>query len=131
MIPLFIKRLLSGEELVVYGDGTQTRDFVFVTDLAAGLLAAAEAEGVGGEIFQLASGVETSVNELVAQLGELAEREPVVRREPARAGEILRNYSSIEKARERLGYAPQVSLAEGLDRTFEWFTSLRGTAAVD
>lgn len=126
VIPLFIRRLLAGEELVVYGDGAQTRDFVFVTDLAAGLLSAAGAEGVGGEIFQLASGVETSVNELVSLLGEVAGREPVVRREPPRAGEISRNYSAIEKARERLGYAPDVPLAEGLGRTLEWFTSLPG-----
>ncbi|MGH3012700.1 MAG: NAD-dependent epimerase/dehydratase family protein [Gaiellaceae bacterium] len=125
VIPLFIRRLLADEELVVYGDGSQTRDFVFVTDLAAGLVAAADAEGVGGEVFQLASGVETSVNELVTRLGDVAGREPVVRREPARAGEVLRNYSSIEKARQRLGYTPSVPLADGLRRTFEWFTGLR------
>ena len=86
---------------------------------------------MGGQVFQLASGVETSVNELVSRLAEVAGREPVVRREPPRAGEILRNYSSIEKARQRLGYAPEVPLGEGLGRTFEWFTSLHGTAAVD
>ena len=129
VIPLFIRRLLADEELVVYGDGAQTRDFVYVTDLAAGLLGAATAEGVGGEIFQLASGVETSVGELVSLLGEVAGREPVVRREPPRAGEILRNYSAIEKARTRLGYTPEVPLAEGLRRTFDWFTSLSGATS--
>jgi UDP-glucose 4-epimerase len=122
VIPLFIRRLLAGEELVVYGDGTQTRDFVFATDLADGLLRAGELDGIGGELFQLASGVETSVNELVALLGEIAGRAPTVRREPPRPGEILRNYSLIGKARERLGYAPSVPLADGLRRTYEWFT---------
>jgi UDP-glucose 4-epimerase len=124
VIPLFIRRLLAGDELVVYGDGAQTRDFVFVTDLAAGLLGAANTEGVGGEIFQLASGVETSVNDLVSLLGEIAGRKPAIRQEPPRAGEISRNYSAIEKARTRIGYAPAVPLAEGLRRTLEWFTSL-------
>jgi UDP-glucose 4-epimerase len=124
VIPLFIRRLLDGGELVIYGDGTQTRDFVFVTDLADGLLRAAEADGVGGEIFQLASGVETSVNELVSLLGEIAGREPAVRQEPPRAGEILRNYSLVEKARKRLGFAPAVSLGDGLRRTYEWFSTL-------
>ncbi|MGH3113145.1 MAG: SDR family NAD(P)-dependent oxidoreductase, partial [Gaiellaceae bacterium] len=66
VIPLFMRRILDGRELVVYGDGTQTRDFVFVTDLAEGLLRAAEADGIGGEIFQLASGGETSLNDLIA-----------------------------------------------------------------
>jgi UDP-glucose 4-epimerase len=123
VIPLFIRRLLEGQELVVYGDGSQTRDFVFVTDLADGLLRAVEAEGVGGEIFQLASGVETSVNDLVSRLAELSGREPEVRREPPRPGEILRNYSLVEKARHRLGYVPAVSLEDGLRRTYEWFSS--------
>jgi UDP-glucose 4-epimerase len=123
VIPLFIRRLLAGQELVVYGDGTQTRDFVFVTDLADGLVRAAEADGVGGEVFQLASGVETSVNELVSLLAEVAGRKPLVRQEPPRSGEILRNYSLIDKAKERLGYAPAVPLEEGLVRTYEWFTS--------
>ena len=103
VIPSFIRRLLAGEELVVYGDGEQTRDFVFVTDLAEGLVLAAEADDVGGEIFQLASGVETSVNDLIGLLGEAAGRTPHVRYEPPRAGEILRNYSLVEKARARLG----------------------------
>jgi UDP-glucose 4-epimerase len=123
VIPLFIRRLRAGEELVVYGDGAQTRDFVFVSDLAAGLLLAVEAEGVGGEVFQLASGVETSVNGLISLLGEISGKEPQVRREPPRAGEILRNYSSITKARERLGFAPAVTLADGIRRTYEWFAT--------
>jgi UDP-glucose 4-epimerase len=123
VIPLFIRRLLSGEELVVYGDGTQTRDFVYVSDLAAGLVLAAEGNEVGGETFQLASGIETSVNDLIGLLGEVAGKEPQLRREPPRAGEIMRNYSLIEKARERLGYSPATELEEGLRRTYEWFAS--------
>jgi UDP-glucose 4-epimerase len=123
VIPLFIRRLLADEELVVYGDGSQTRDFVFVTDLANGLVLAAEAEGVGGEVFQLASGVETSVNELVSLLAAVSGRTPKVRHEPPRPGEILRNYSQIDKAGERLGFAPAVPLADGLRRTYAWFTS--------
>jgi UDP-glucose 4-epimerase len=121
VIPLFIRRLLAGEELVVYGDGNQTRDFVFVSDLAEGLLRASETDGIGGEVFQLASGVETSVNELLSLLGEAAGRVPEVRREPARPGEIVRNYSRIEKARRRLGYAPAIPLEDGLRRTYGWF----------
>ncbi|HEX5261353.1 MAG TPA: NAD-dependent epimerase/dehydratase family protein [Gaiellales bacterium] len=122
VIPVFIRRILAGEELVVYGDGTQTRDFVYVSDLARGLLRAAQAPDAGGEIFQLASGVETSLNELVSLLGEVSGRELRVRREPPRAGEIERNYSLIAKARERLGHEPEVSLAEGVRRTWEWFS---------
>ncbi len=123
VIPVFIRRILSGEELVIYGDGSQTRDFVFVTDLADGLVRAAEAEGAGGEVFQLASGVETSLNQLVELLGSVSGRQFEVRQAPPRAGEIQRNYSLIGKAHERLGYQPQVQLEEGLRQTWEWFTS--------
>jgi UDP-glucose 4-epimerase len=128
VIPLFLKRLLAGQELVVYGDGTQTRDFVFVEDLAAGLLLASTVEGIGGEVFQLASGVETSLNDLVALLAEVTGREPAVRQEPARPGEILRNYSLVAKARERLDYAPATELREGLRRTYEWFSAASAAA---
>jgi UDP-glucose 4-epimerase len=123
VIPLFLKRILAGQELVVYGDGTQTRDFVFVEDLAAGLLLASTVEGVGGEVFQLASGVETSLNALVSLLADVTGREPSVRQEAPRPGEILRNYSLVDKAQERLGYAPATALPEGLQRTYEWFAA--------
>jgi UDP-glucose 4-epimerase len=122
VIPVFIRRIMAGEELVVYGDGSQTRDFVFVTDLADGLVRAAAADGAGGQVFQLASGVETSLNRLIELLGTVAGRELRVRTSPPRAGEIQRNYSLIDKARERLGYEPQVQLEEGLRRTWAWFT---------
>src|SRR3954447_2469421 len=121
VIPLFIRRIMAGRPLTIYGDGTQTRDFVFVSDLAEGLVRAAETPGVGGEIFQLASGVETSLNDLVRLVGEVSGRDLEVRHEPQRAGEIQRNYSLIGKAEERLGYAPEVPLAAGLRLTWDWF----------
>jgi UDP-glucose 4-epimerase len=123
VIPLFIRRLRAGEELVLYGDGSQTRDFVFCEDLAAGLVAAATTPGVGGQIFQLASGVETSLARLIEMIGETAGVTPNVRREPPRQGEMQRNYSLIDKARAVLGYSPRVELGEGLQRTWDWFSS--------
>jgi UDP-glucose 4-epimerase len=123
VIPLFIRRILAGEPLTIYGDGTQTRDFVYVTDLANGLIRAATTPGAGGEIFQLASGVETSLNGLVEMLEDVSGRTIEVLHEPPRAGEIQRNYSLVDKARERLGYAPDVPLADGLRRTWDWFAA--------
>ena len=79
--------------------------------------------GVGGEVFQLASGVETSLNDLLAKLGEVSGREPRVPAGAApRAGEIQRNYSLVDKAFDRLGYRPQVELGDGLRATWEYFT---------
>lgn len=128
VIPLFIRRIRAGRELVLYGDGEQTRDFVYVTDLAAGLLRAAEAAGAGGRVFQLASGVETSLNRLVELLSAVSGVTPSVRREPPRQGEIERNYSLIDRARAELGYAPRVNLADGLAKTWEWFGETGGGA---
>jgi UDP-glucose 4-epimerase len=124
VIPLFIRRLRAGEELVLYGDGSQTRDFVFCEDLARGLVAAATTPGVGGQIFQLASGVETSLARLIELIGETAGEAPRVRREPPRQGEIQRNYSLIDKAKSVLGYSPQVGLRDGLQRTWDWFQAI-------
>jgi UDP-glucose 4-epimerase len=124
VIPLFIRRMRAGEELVVYGDGDQTRDFVFCEDLAAGLIAAARTPAVGGQIFQLASGVETSLNRLLELLSAASGIAPRVRREPPRSGEILRNYSLIDKARSVLGYSPAVPLEDGLKRTWDWFAAV-------
>ena len=129
VIPLFLKRMLAGQELVVYGDGAQTRDFVYVDDLAAGLVLASTVDGIGGEVFQLASGVETSLNNLVSLLAEVTGREPAVRNEPARPGEILRNYSLIDKAQERLGYVPETALDEGLRKTYDWFSATGAAVA--
>jgi UDP-glucose 4-epimerase len=123
VIPLFIRRMRAGEELVIYGDGSQTRDFVFCEDLARGLLAAARTPGVGGQIFQLASGVETSLARLLELLEQVSGVTPSIRREPPRPGEIQRNYSLIDKAGTVLGYSPQIELREGLQRTWEWFLS--------
>jgi UDP-glucose 4-epimerase len=123
VIPLFIRRLRAGEDLVVFGDGSQTRDFVFCEDLAAGLIAAARTPGAGGQIFQLASGVETTLNRLLELLAQTSGITPQVRREPPRQGEIQRNYSLIDKARDVLGYAPQVDLEHGLRRTWDWFAT--------
>jgi len=117
----FMKRIVAGEPLVVYGDGEQTRDFVYVDDLCAGITSALDA-GCRGEIVQLGSGTETSVNALVAALREsFADTEVDVRHEPPRAGEILRTYADISKARRMLGYAPNVDLATGLASTRDWF----------
>jgi len=124
-------RLVFSSSCSIYGDGTQTRDFVFVTDLANGLIRAATTPGVGGEVFQLASGVETSLNDLVGMIREVSGSDLEVKHEPPRAGEIQRNYSLIGKAEHRLGYRPEVVLADGVQRTWQWFTEAGATKGSD
>lgn len=122
VVAQFIRRLRSGQPLIIYGDGQQTRDFFFTDDLSQAVRLALEADKIGGELFQLGSGVETSINALSAMLLELSGRSDLgVEYAPARPGEILRNYSDLSHARTALGYQPQVPLLEGLGQTWRWF----------
>ena len=120
---------MQEEPLVIYGDGQQTRDFLYVDDLVDAVLLADKSE-TPGEVFQIASGRETSLTDLLAAMKKVLPAVKFdVRYEPARAGEILRNYASIEKARQLLGYNPQTALDEGLRDTWSWFVSQNARAA--
>lgn len=122
VISIFINRLLNGEPPVIYGDGKQTRDFTHVEDVVqANMLALNERDAVG-EVFNIATGVATSVNELAALLQEIMGKthlKPVYT--GPRAGDIRHSYADITKAREVLGYRPKFSLREGLAKLVEWY----------
>ncbi|KAA1426297.1 NAD-dependent epimerase/dehydratase family protein [Nocardioides antri] len=115
----FVKRILADEPLVVYGDGSQARDFLYVGDLVEGVRVAIDGDAVGA--FQLGSGKPTTINELLGLLRDATGRELDVRYEDFRAGEVRYTWCEIDKAREGLGFDPVVSLDEGLRRTWEWF----------
>jgi UDP-glucose 4-epimerase len=126
VVAKFIRRAMEGKTLEIYGDGQQTRDFIYTGDLICALRLAAVRKGVGGEIFQIATNSETTVNELVNTLVPIIQKEvrvdeiEVVHTEP-RPGDIRRNYSDTSKAEEVLGWQPEVGLSEGLRRTLDWF----------
>ncbi|MGH9444803.1 MAG: NAD-dependent epimerase/dehydratase family protein [Terriglobia bacterium] len=127
VVAAFYKRLLAGQPLVIYGDGSQTRDFLFSEDLVEAVLLALD-KAPGGEVFHIASGSETSVNDLVAAMrGVVPEVRIEVKHDPPRRGEVLRNFSDIRKAREMLGYSPQTDLRIGLKKTWDWFRSRNET----
>jgi UDP-glucose 4-epimerase len=115
VIPKFIRRLRNGEPVIIYGDGNQTRDFIHVNDVCQAIeLCIKNAQTAAGEIFQIASGIETSVNELVSMLQDVWGSTIQIAHEPERKGEIIRNYSNIAKARQMLNFKPGISLKEGL-----------------
>ena len=120
-IPNFIQRCLAGEPIEIYGDGHQTRDFIYVDDLCDGIVRALESD-IGGEVFQLATGVETSVIELAELIMRVTNNnnsEIVFR--PGRAGEVYKSRADITKVRRMLGFEPRTELAEGLTATSAWF----------
>ena len=127
VVAKFIRRALRGEPLTVYGEGEQTRDFVYVDDLVEAI-ARAGSLGLRGETLQIATGRETSVNELVGLLERvLRERGGVqvkIVHEPPIEGDVQRNYADISKARRLLDWEPRMALEEGLARTVDWFLAL-------
>lgn len=127
VVPRFIARLLEGKPPVIYGDGTQSRDFTYVGNVVAGNLLAASAPDVAGEVLNVATGGSLTVNELSAAIQETlgVDIEPVY--EPARVGEIEHSAADISRARRLLGYEPQQSVEEGIATTID---SLQATGAV-
>jgi UDP-glucose 4-epimerase len=116
VVASFTKNVLSRASVVVHGDGNQTRDFVYVDDVVEALVSAATAAGVGGSIINIGSGDETSINGLIATLGQVTRRQPDVIYNPQESGGIARLVADLTRARQLLGYQPRVSLTEGLQR---------------
>lgn len=120
VVATFMKQALQDLPLIIYGDGEQTRDFVYVGDICDGIL-----RGVAGSasgVLQLGSGVPLSVNALVAALRQVVAPSRLrVEYRPARGGEILRTWCDISRARVQLGYAPAMPLHDGLAQTWQWF----------
>lgn len=115
----FFKRILAGEPLVVYGDGSQTRDYLYSGDLVQGIRAAIEGEAEGA--FQLGTGKGTTLNELLEVMRQVSGRDFEVQYQDFRAGEVRDTWCQIDKARGALGFDPQTSLEQGLSETWEWF----------
>ena len=129
-IPNFIKALLSGEGIEVFGDGSQSRDFIYVEDLCEAIFRALTSDEVRGETFQLATGVETTVLELVDAVqrvvgGPVA---PLTFGE-RRAGEVYKSRVDISKVSAALGYRPKFSLDAGLRLTADWYRAMANSTA--
>lgn len=116
VIPQFIKQALSGGSLVIFGDGTQTRDFIYLDDVVRALVAAATAKGVDRLAINVGSGQETSINQLVEEIATVTGRELHTLYNRQESGGVSRLVADISLAREKLGFMPRVSLRDGLRR---------------
>jgi len=119
VIARFFRDILTTGRITVDGDGRQTRDFIYTGDLCRAILLALESD-VGGEVFQIATGVETSILALVGMMQKVADRPVEVVYGPGRQGDIRQNYSAVGKARAILGWEPRVALHRGLELTWDW-----------
>ena len=119
VIPKFVSALMKGEEAVIYGDGTQTRDFTYVANVVAANLKAAAAKD--GSIYNIACGQETDLNALYKQISQILNSDKNPKHEASRPGDVYRSCARVDKATTELGYQPEVTLAAGLEKTIEWF----------
>ena len=119
----FYRRILNGEKLVVYGDGEQTRDYVYIDDLCSGIIQGIM-QNVSGS-YQLGTGQGVTINQLIDLMREVtgSSYSIDVQYESIRSGEIKHTYCDISKARKSLEYDPQTSLKQGLRQTWDWFRS--------
>ncbi len=129
VVAIFGSRVRDGQPITIYGDGTQTRDYVFVGDVAAANMLATRwdlpaLETIDTFAFNVGTGTETSVNELASIMLEAAGTSVAINYEPARPGELARSSVDIRKARELLEWQPKVDLSEGLKLTYEWIKEI-------
>ncbi|MBF6567394.1 MAG: NAD-dependent epimerase/dehydratase family protein [Candidatus Binataceae bacterium] len=119
VVAIFCGRMLAGQPVTIYGDGDQTRDYVFVGDIVRANLAAIQANATGA--FNIGTGIESSVNRLYEELAAVAGRAIAPEHRPKRAGEQRRSVISSARAAKMLDWRPQVTLADGLRETFNFF----------
>lgn len=119
-VPIFIRRLLDGKPITIFGDGGQTRDLIYVGDVVRANLAAAAHPSAPGGVFNICTGLETRILDLVEILQDLFPSAPAPEFADPRAGDIYRSIGSPRKAAQTINFRAEVSLAEGLKNTVEW-----------
>ena len=120
----FIKALLNDEEITIYGDGNQSRDFTFISDVVGATIAGAQCETTG-EIINVGGGTQVTVNETLRILEEITKKKARIRYIEKQRGDVLHTFADISKAKKLLDYQPKVELREGLEKEVAWLATTR------
>ena len=123
VIALFTAALTAGRTPSVFGDGLQSRDFTYVTDVVQALMKAAEVPGVSGRVYNVGTGRSVNLLELIAALNRELGTNLTPKHGPSRAGDVRFSRADITRARRELGYEPRVAFADGLAETLRWYRS--------
>jgi len=125
VVAKFIRQAINGETLEIYGDGSQTRDFIYIDDLINAVMLASKVSNIGGEAFQIATNRETTVGEvaemLVAEMSNVGLKNIKLKNTEKRLGDVMRNYSDTSKARGILGWTAKTNLQDGIKKTVGYF----------
>lgn len=125
VIPKFLLRSMAGQPMVIFGDGTQTRDFTYVGDTAYGILEAGFSDQAVGQTINIGSGFELSINALSKEVAAvLAQADTKVVHDEPRPGDVLRLYADTSKAEALIGFKPRVTLSEGIRKLRDWYLNL-------
>ena len=123
----FLRAALTGQPITLFGDGEQTRDFTFVGDIVAALIAAGERGRVGG-VYNVGGGSRVSINDVLALIERITGRPLDVRREPSQKGDMRDTFADTTRAKTELGFVPSTSLEQGLRAEAEWLSAQLGTS---
>ncbi len=119
----FVRRIAEGESIVVFGDGTQNRDWTFIDDIARGTIAALKP--LGYEIINLGGDKPVELSSVIRQIGDLLGKEPKIEYQPAHPADVPGTWANVDKARELLDWSPQIGIEEGLARSVQWYRDNR------
>lgn len=124
-IHAFMGKVAKGERITMFGDGTSSRDYTYVSDIVRGLRSAAEALGPPGSCreWNLGRGEPIALAELIGLIGEVVGRDPVIEQAPMQNGDVDHTYADLSRSRAELGFTPAVSFQEGLGRQWAWMQS--------
>lgn len=121
---IFMDRALRGEPITIFGDGTQTRDFIYIDDNIEGIIRSMVIDLTHGEVLNIGSGLQTTIRDLAERVMRIAGREVPIVYQPSREMEIKYRCPDVTKMKHLLGFEPRISLDEGLKKTFEWYKSI-------
>jgi UDP-glucose 4-epimerase len=124
VIPLFVKALLEGKSPVIYGDGEQSRDFTFISNVVNANLLACEAKITGARVYNIACGGRYTLNQLFAALRARIGNGPEPAYGPPRPGDVKHSMAAIERIQDEIGYRVDVPFEEGIDRTVQWYQTV-------
>jgi nucleoside-diphosphate-sugar epimerase len=125
-VTIFIEKVLKNETPTIFGDGNQTRDFIYVSDVVRANILAAESDNSAGEVFNIGYGRETSINDLAKLILKIAGKNSMkINYAPQRAADFRRCVADISKAKKILGFGPKVDLESGLEQTIKWWKEIK------
>jgi UDP-glucose 4-epimerase len=131
VISIFMSKAVAQTGPIIYGDGTQSRDFVYVSDVVRAMIGAATTKAAAGRSINVGTGTSIDINRLWRMIAGMAGLSIVPRYDPPRAGDIIASVAAVDAAESLLGFKTEVSLEDGLERTFRWYAASQTTAGAD